>query len=568
MVRQLSRLSPAAIVPMRVMVISAADLTATGRRWLVTILTAAATALLAALGLASVQSARDQADTARWVAHTHQVIEVMQRIPAGVAAAESALRGYSIARDEAFLVEIDPACRSATQAIAEVRELVADNPAQLDRLVKVDHAVRERLLLIAESRAAVEAGGPASIPARARALTRQIVDGVEEMVVVERGLLEDRAAENVAATRRNLRTALVAPVLACVFMLLTLLVLRRELVARRAAESHLSLLLELGDLLQACHSLDEAFEVSRKYLPRLFGGSAGVVALLDGAGVAVARCSWGRAGLAHAAQGFGADACWALRRGQPFASLAGEDRVRCSHVGPPTGDALCVPLAASGEQIGALSIVASPGSASRSRPLAESVAEQLGLALGNLMLRDELKAQSIRDPLTGLFNRRYTEETLERELKGAARAKAPVGVVMIDVDHFKRVNDTHGHEGGDLVLKAIAEVLRSRTRGHDVVARLGGEELLVLMPGASIEAAQAKAEALRDAVSRLELVHRGRRIEITASFGVAAFPEHGAQAAELLRAADQALYTAKRTGRDRVVTAPAPGGAVASHALN
>ncbi|MBL8958090.1 MAG: GGDEF domain-containing protein, partial [Myxococcaceae bacterium] len=365
------------------------------------------------------------------------------------------------------------------------------------------------------------------------------------------------------AARRNLRSAIIAPSLACLFMALTLALLRRELNARRVAEGHLALLLELGDLLQASRTLDEAYEVCRKYLPRFFEGSAGVLALLDTGGAVVTRASWGRSSSEHVPHGFAVDACWALRRGQPFASEAGDGGVRCAHVGAPGADALCLPLAAHGEQIGALSISSPPGTAAKLRTLAESVGEQVSLALGNLILREELKAQSIRDPLTGLFNRRYTEETLERELKGAARSKAPVGVLMIDVDHFKRVNDTHGHDGGDLVLKAIADVLRARTRGHDVVSRLGGEELLVILPGASLEAAEEKAEALRAAIAKLELSHRGRRIEVTASFGVSAFPEHGSHGAELTRAADQALYTAKRTGRDRVVTAAAPATATA-----
>jgi len=532
----------------------------------VTVLATAAVAVLASLGLASAQNAREQAASAQRVAHSHRVIETLQRIPAGIAGAESALRGYAIARDDGFLEEIDPACRAAAGAVAQVRALVSDDPSQLERLSEVDPVVRERLLLIAERKAALQAGGEARVPARAHALSRQIDSAVEELTRAERSLLDARASETAAAAGRNLRSAIIAPALACVFMILTLLVLRRELTGRRAAESHLSLLLELGQLLQACRSLDEAFDVSRKYLPRFFSGSAGVLALLGPGGEAEPRCSWGRAGSGHAPHGFSAESCWALRRGQPFASGAGDGDVRCAHVGE-AGDALCVPLAAYGELIGAISIASPPGLAARHRLLAESVTEQIAMALGNLMLREELKAQSIRDPLTGLFNRRYTEETLERELKGAARSKAPVGVVMIDVDHFKRVNDTHGHDGGDVVLKAIAELLRSRTRGHDVVSRLGGEELLVLLPGASLESAKAKAEALREAIAKLELTHRGRRVEVTASFGVAAFPEHGSEGPELLRAADQALYTAKRTGRDRVVAAPSPGNP-ASLALN
>ncbi|MBL8955380.1 MAG: CHASE3 domain-containing protein, partial [Myxococcaceae bacterium] len=164
-----------------------------------TALVAAVTAVLAALGLASVQNAREQAASALWVAHTHRVIESLQRIVSSVAEAESALRGYSIARDETFLVEIDPACREATDAVAQARERVADDPGQLERLAVVDQAVRERLLLIMERKAAVVAGASPQVPARAHALTRQITSTVDEMLRVERGLLDERAAETAAA---------------------------------------------------------------------------------------------------------------------------------------------------------------------------------------------------------------------------------------------------------------------------------------------------------------------------------------------------------------------------------
>ncbi len=180
------------------------------------------------------------------------------------------------------------------------------------------------------------------------------------------------------------------------------------------------------------------------------------------------------------------------------------------------------------------------------------------------VLHAQLREQAIRDPLTGLYNRRYLTETLERELSRAARTNEPVAVAIIDVDHFKAINDTYGHRAGDRVLEALGAVLRNGTRRSDVVCRHGGEEFTILMPGATARVAAQRAEALRAHVAESETPHEGGRIRLTLSIGVAAFPECPDGDA-LLRAADEALYAAKDAGRNRVVVrsrssqSPAPG---------
>ncbi len=190
--------------------------------------------------------------------------------------------------------------------------------------------------------------------------------------------------------------------------------------------------------------------------------------------------------------------------------------------------------------------------------LAVTVTEQVALALSNIRLRETLRNQAIRDPLTGLFNRRYLEETLEQEISRAARNKQQIGAIMIDIDHFKRYNDTYGHEAGDAVLSELGRFLEKSLRGGDTPCRYGGEEFTVLLPGASLENALQKAERLREGVKELNVQHRGRSIgAITLSMGVACFPDQGLTGEILLRAADQALYQAKASGRDRVVSAGA-----------
>jgi diguanylate cyclase (GGDEF)-like protein len=168
--------------------------------------------------------------------------------------------------------------------------------------------------------------------------------------------------------------------------------------------------------------------------------------------------------------------------------------------------------------------------------------------------REELRLLAIRDPLTGLFNRRYMEESLERELHRAARNNLPLGAIMIDLDHFKRFNDTWGHEAGDAVLRKVGCLLKEWSRGEDIACRYGGEEFTLILTGTSSEVTRLRAEQFRQAARGLEVPHAGRSLGgITISAGVAAFPDHGFTAAEFLRAADQALYQAKAIGRDRVV---------------
>jgi len=250
----------------------------------------------------------------------------------------------------------------------------------------------------------------------------------------------------------------------------------------------------------------------------------------------------------------------------------------CPHAkGTACGDSVCVPMMAYGDVIGLLHVRipildsavvgGTEDELERASALAQAVAEYVSLALANHRLRESLRNQAIRDGLTGLFNRRFAEETLSREIERAERCRANLSVIMADIDHFKIVNDTFGHDAGDFVLQRIGSLLKTRMRGHDVACRYGGEEFLVVLSDTSLDVAWQRAESLRQEIKALDMVYEGRTIGVTVSFGIAVFPEHGANAAGLLRAADAALYSAKNNGRDRVVIADAlPLGAKAGHA--
>jgi diguanylate cyclase (GGDEF)-like protein len=186
---------------------------------------------------------------------------------------------------------------------------------------------------------------------------------------------------------------------------------------------------------------------------------------------------------------------------------------------------------------------------------------QLALAFddmaGALQLREQrLQEQAISDPLTGLYNRRYLNEFLPRELARSGRNTTPVAVILLDLDRFKGVNDSFGHEAGDLVLSAVANLLKGKVRGSDIACRYGGEEFALVLPETGLEPAARRAEDIRVAISALDLTYAGKYLgRMTASIGIALFPDHSQDADGLLRVADIALYAAKGAGRDRVVVA-------------
>jgi diguanylate cyclase (GGDEF)-like protein len=220
---------------------------------------------------------------------------------------------------------------------------------------------------------------------------------------------------------------------------------------------------------------------------------------------------------------------------------------------------------AQGETIGLLYLESlSPGIGQTPGNLAthdiDIFVENISLAMGNQRLRQSLRDQSIRDPLTGLFNRRYLEEALELDLARARRSNSCVSIIMIDADHFKTFNDTFGHDAGDLVLKRIAEAMQANIRKGDLACRYGGEEFIIVLHSAPIGDAMARAEDLRQAIKSMSLTHRAQSLgTVTISLGVASFPDHAQDGAALITAADQAMYEAKRTGRDQVASAPITG---------
>jgi len=302
------------------------------------------------------------------------------------------------------------------------------------------------------------------------------------------------------------------------------------------------------------------FAAALGYAPKIFPARRGAVALLN-----AARSLVEVAGQWHDCQipvtVFERNACWALRTGHPHLVVAGDTTAPCAHAAGVKNTYLCIPILAQGEALGILHFQATdeaPTLADSELSFKTTFAGQVGLSVANIRLREALHAQSIRDPLTSLYNRRYLTEMLEREMRRAIRAEQSLGVLMLDLDHFKKFNDTYGHDAGDTVLRETASFLVKSVRGEDIVCRFGGEEFVIILPMADLKATQARGERIRSKLRELAVLHQGQSLGmITVSVGVAVLPQHGINPKDLVEAADAALYRAKRDGRDRVVVAEA-----------
>lgn len=311
---------------------------------------------------------------------------------------------------------------------------------------------------------------------------------------------------------------------------------------------------QLSSSLQSCATVQESAEVLTLFVRRLFPGVPGGVYLMrHSKNLLELLCDWSDAGTLTLSNPVEPHECWALRLGQTHLMFEQDRDLPCKHVADQI-NYICVPLLAQSEIIGLLHLrIQSAAAVNPIQTRAELLATHISAALAGLTLREALRQQTIRDPLTGLYNRRYMEESIERELLRAKRSDSHVSVIMLDVDHFKRFNDQHSHQAGDLLLQEFSEFLRVHVRGEDIACRYGGEEFLLVLPGATARQAGDRAEALRQGMVALKLIYNGTRLPaVTASFGVATFPQHGQDREAVIRMADAALYHSKRHGRDRV----------------
>jgi len=542
---------------------------------------------LLVVGAVSYRTIQAQVETASWVTHAHHVLEHLSDLRSEVDDIETGVLEYALTLEEANLEPYRHGISAIYGTIPELMTLIVD-PDQRSALVALKPLLDEHIAL-AQSVVALRRGRPIEAATQLRQTGRgkQITDEIHRRLVVmesrEHALLEGRQREAGEYVRRTYYTLVIGSILCAILLAAAGLVIFRDMEHKIQAEQALqfsnqglqrsvaelerrtqevSSLSEMGDLLHSCQTLEEAHKAIARCVPRVLPGAAGALGILSASrNLVEIAAAWNEPQLGERV--FPPDDCWALRRGRMNLVQDLQSALHCRHLrggSPPAY--CCLPLMAQGEAIGLLHLQKS-GFAGAEQPdfwmsegrqrLAGTVADQIALALANLRLREALRQQSVRDPLTGLFNRRYMEETLELELRRAVRSSRPLGVLMIDVDHFKRFNDSFGHDAGDTILREMSNMLRGSIRSCDIVCRYGGEEFAVILPEASLEVSRQRAEQLRERAGHLNARHHLESLGIVSiSIGVASFPEHGNTSELLLEAADGALYCAKREGRNRV----------------
>ncbi len=499
--------------------------------------------------------------------------------------AETGQRGYLLTSDARYLRPYDEARTLIDSRIAALVSEFADDPKQMQSIRRLQSLSRQKLGELERAITAhVDHGAAASLDVVREDRGRKIMDEIRRIVSDIEATSETNLRERSVEYRR---TVAIANSMLFVFTLTALSVLaalywvmgREVALRKRAALEHgeytakldstidelerernsMANLNELSSFLQSCHSIADVGELAGRSLGVLLPDTAGAMYLYtpDRNKLAVVT-SWG--GIAP--RELEPADCWAIRRGQSHQQTPAGSAPLCGHLsGHSTHDSLCIPIVAQGEALGMLTI--NRPSPHKAGPLDEEVrrlglmvTRQLGATLAGLKLRATLNEQSLRDPLTNAFNRRHFDDVVEKELSLAQREDRPLAVVMLDVDHFKLINDIRGHAAGDATLVAVSTFLQKSIRNSDWLFRYGGEEFVIILCDVGHAAAVRKARELCAGIAELSVLHDGQMLSrVTVSMGVACFPEHGTTVAALVERADEALYASKEAGRNRVTMA-------------
>lgn len=517
---------------------------------------------------------RELLNAQNYVQRTHQVLHDMDGLEDALQDAREAWLHYVLTPEKQDLINFDKAERRISEQLFKVASIDTEHQtsiAHLSALIdgELDHL---RSQLRNKNPNKIWHGG---LSDQKREAVREAIQNFKDEE--ERLLRERNEAAQVRSKQITRSVSFRIIVFSCFMAVLFLLVMRdskklrvaekKALLAQTRLEGSLSqlrsesensrLLNELQADFQICVSATEAYKVATSYLQRVLPESSGMVFAIDSSQDAMdVQDMWPAPDGAALYQVFSREDCCAVRSGRLHSHLDSPKGLDCRHfVGAVPSAYICLPLSALGETLGVFHIsAASPELFTENRiAVIQQIGEYAALRLANLKLKEKLQHQSLRDPLTGLFNRRFLETTLEQELGRAARSSSGLGLIMADIDGFKLFNDKFGHEAGDLVLREVAALLRRSVRSEDIVCRYGGEEFLAVVPDSTLESVQERAEQMRIAVAKLQLDYAGNRLgKITASFGVSYSQDGSLVSSQLLRYADEALYEAKRSGCDCV----------------
>lgn len=532
-------------------------------------------AFLVVLAWEGFASTKELLNAQSYVEHTHEVLHEMDGVEDGLQDAREAWLHYVLTPEKLDLDNFEAAVEQIWSRLQGVESKIQDDPEAVQNIKQLRVWINDELLQL---RANLRTQHTLLIfhshdsdyrRDRVRDAIQKFKDDQERVLRQRNQAAQDRAQQ---ITRSVLSRIGVFSLLMGVLFLLVLGESKKLRVAEQSAllaqtrlegsllqlqgeTENSKLLNDLQADLQICANSSEAARVAAAYLQRLVPTSSGTVFEIDPQRHEMnARAAWGND--ERAGRMYSTEDCCAVRGGRVHSHLEETRGLACRHFAkdaPPVY--ICFPLSALGETLSLLHVnVPHPSAFSASRlSLVQQVGEYTALRLANLKLRDKLQDQSVRDPLTGLYNRRFLETTLEEVLRHSGENGPGTGIIMADLDGFKLFNDTFGHDAGDHVLREVGKVFRRSVRSEDVVCRYGGEEFLMVVPDSSPESVCERAELMRTAIGSLELEHAGRPLgKITASFGIS-FSQDGTLTSDvLLRHADEALYIAKRSGCDCV----------------
>ncbi|WP_263357021.1 sensor domain-containing diguanylate cyclase [Acidicapsa ligni] len=545
----------------------------------VLVLAAVGAGLLTVLaGLLVYRNTRRLISGADWVQHTQEVLTAIQRASMWNERIEYRTRLYRLTGEEEQLNRARSSANLLENSVITLRVLVADNPYQVTNVESLGICSQNL------SRVVNTFNMQSTVPELPIQRCQQTIN---RMLDEEQSRLKERTAvrqqSSLASTIGEfgyVGLSLVGLVVLFGFLLRDAVLRQRVgrqmlLTNERLASSvnaledkanESALLTFSRDELQLCVDVSQVYESAARSFLRLLPMSSGSLCIINNSRQLVeVVSSWGVAAL----EDFNPpESCCGLRSGQPRWRQPGVSEIHCTHfVGHLPERYLCLPIVAHGNTLGVLYVQCNTdedvAAVNARLDGLRQLLQLTGMAVASLNLRTKLESQSIRDSLTGLFNRHFMQISLERELARAARRKQTLAVFMLDVDHFKRFNDTHGHAAGDTALQAIADLFRTNIRTDDIACRYGGEEFTIILPDVSGATAYDRAETVRKSVTSLKVPLEDETYgEFSLSIGIALYPSDGETADLLLRRADQALYRAKRGGRNQVVVYEA-GSAVA-----
>lgn len=508
------------------------------------------------------------------VEHTYEVITNLEGTIGALSDIQAAQRGYVITGTQDYLAPYALALPKVEEYLSALSGLLHDNPKQSERLNTLKGEVNRRLEIAEDVIGTFEEKGQKAAFDMIKTGTGkremdQIRSTIHDMIAEEKKLLAIRQGNVDQASYLTLVAGGFGLGLCIVILAFVFSIIRREMYTREEAEQTLlntlsetkriskenEQLSQLADYLQGCQTVDEAYTILSHNLPAFLPGTSGSIALYNNSRNQVRIMgSWGDYEKMEGE--YNPDDCWALRRGQIHHVSPSGTEPLCAHAaGRTSGGSVCYPMQAHGDTVGVFYV-----SAKDEKDIDENrcvlirrIGEQAALAISNLKLRERLRDQSVRDALTRLFNRRYLEETMDREMSRARRNGQPLSTLVLDIDHFKRYNDTLGHDAGDALLVQFAQLLQTKIRKEDIACRYGGEEFVIVLPQASVDMAELRAKEIVEATRAMKVkLKNGDSTTVTVSIGVSTFPLHGASPEELITMADKALYRAKDEGRNTV----------------